>query len=164
MVLDLSSVFTDEGREMPVDCSFEMSSDDSFGSPVYVKGSVQNKTGIVSFTAVVTFRYDTVCARCDCDIRREMSFDIRHLLIKELNDSEDDDLFIVVPDLKLDIDALISEDIYLSLPPRFLCKEDCKGLCPTCGADLNNGDCGCVKQIDPRLSPLAELLNNPNLQ
>ncbi|MBR3961677.1 MAG: DUF177 domain-containing protein, partial [Clostridia bacterium] len=40
------------------------------------------------------------------------------------------------------------------------CSEDCRGLCSNCGANLNGGDCGCnVKQIDPRLAKLAELLD-----
>ena len=42
---------------------------------------------------------------------------------------------------------------------KHLCSEDCKGLCPTCGKDLNEGPCGCGKEVDPRLAVLAKLLD-----
>ena len=45
---------------------------------------------------------------------------------------------------------------------RVLCSEDCKGLCPKCGRDLNEGECGCdLKEPDPRLAVLAQLLHDP---
>ena len=47
----------------------------------------------------------------------------------------------------------------VKFPVRFLCDEDCKGLCPKCGKDLNEGECSCVtKEVDPRLEPLRKLL------
>jgi uncharacterized protein len=48
----------------------------------------------------------------------------------------------------------------LSLPIKRLCDEQCKGLCQVCGADLNEGECGCVvEEIDPRLATLRDLLD-----
>ena len=45
---------------------------------------------------------------------------------------------------------LLRDDILLDLPTKFLCTDDCKGLCPTCGKDLNDGPCQCVKHsLDP---------------
>jgi uncharacterized protein len=57
----------------------------------------------------------------------------------------------------------MDEQLYLQLemefPLRFLCKEDCKGLCQRCGKNLNEGECGCeTKEFDPRLAPLKALL------
>lgn len=58
----------------------------------------------------------------------------------------------------IDLDELVREQIYLALPTRQLCREDCKGLCPTCGANLNVEGCSCAQQeIDPRWSALADL-------
>ena len=51
-----------------------------------------------------------------------------------------------VPDAIVDITDNIREDILLSIPDRFKCSEDCKGLCPGCGADLNEEPCRCKKQ------------------
>ena len=65
----------------------------------------------------------------------------------------------VVPDDQLDLDQLLTEDILLDLPSKFLCSPDCKGLGPICGKNLNQGDCGCEKDtVDPRLAILKELL------
>jgi uncharacterized protein len=57
----------------------------------------------------------------------------------------------------VDLDELVREQILLGLPSRRLCREECKGLCPKCGADLNAGDCSCEQgEADPRWSALAE--------
>jgi uncharacterized protein len=59
---------------------------------------------------------------------------------------------------EIDLDEVVREQILLGLPTRLRCREDCKGLCPTCGADLNESECGCQKQeIDPRWAALASL-------
>jgi len=59
------------------------------------------------------------------------------------------------------IDNLVRETIILSLPLKPLCSENCRGLCPICGADLNKSQCGCVKkEIDPRWEKLKNLLGN----
>lgn len=56
----------------------------------------------------------------------------------------------------IDLDELVREQILLALPSRHLCREDCKGLCPDCGADLNAGHCGCARdETDPRWAALA---------
>ena len=57
----------------------------------------------------------------------------------------------------IDLDELVREQILLALPSRNLCREDCRGLCPTCGADLNAGPCGCAQdETDPRWAALAD--------
>jgi uncharacterized protein len=51
---------------------------------------------------------------------------------------------------EIDLDELVREQLELSLPTRVLCREDCRGLCPQCGADLNQEQCQCQKPMDPR--------------
>ncbi|MDH4027761.1 MAG: DUF177 domain-containing protein [Nitrospirota bacterium] len=70
----------------------------------------------------------------------------------------------VVPDLsfyvddEIDIDELIKEQVLLSVPMKPLCSPECRGICPKCGKDLNEGTCGCeTKGTDPRLAPLEKL-------
>jgi uncharacterized protein len=58
---------------------------------------------------------------------------------------------------EIDLDALVLEQLELSLPPRVLCREDCRGLCDQCGADLNVETCQCTKPMDPRWQALADL-------
>ena len=73
-------------------------------------------------------------------------------------ENEDQDDYIVLPDLVLELDALAEEDLVLNLPSKVLCQEDCKGLCPTCGKNLNDGPCDCKEPVDPRLAGLLDLL------
>lgn len=58
----------------------------------------------------------------------------------------------------LDLEELILSDILLELPTKLLCKEDCKGLCPHCGCNLNHQSCDCNKAYhDPRWDVLNTL-------
>ncbi|HEY6806047.1 MAG TPA: DUF177 domain-containing protein [Pyrinomonadaceae bacterium] len=60
----------------------------------------------------------------------------------------------------LDVDEITKEQVLLLVPTRLLCKEDCQGFCPTCGADKNAGDCSCTEvEIDPRWAALKNLMN-----
>ncbi|MBP3731597.1 MAG: DUF177 domain-containing protein [Mailhella sp.] len=58
----------------------------------------------------------------------------------------------------LDLASLLWEEFSLALPVKPLCRQDCKGLCPVCGKNLNQGDCGCTSEAgDPRLAALRRL-------
>ena len=58
----------------------------------------------------------------------------------------------------IDVDEVVREQILLALPTRLLCGEECRGLCPTCGADLNQAHCSCERrETDPRWAALASL-------
>ena len=60
----------------------------------------------------------------------------------------------------LDVTELLRDELLAGQPMKNLCKADCKGLCPVCGANLNDGDCGCDKHIvDPRLAALKAIMN-----
>src|ERR1044072_8788140 len=59
----------------------------------------------------------------------------------------------------IDVDEIVKEQIVLAVHTRMLCREDCKGICPECGADRNTGDCGCTtNDIDPRWAALKNLI------
>jgi uncharacterized protein len=64
--------------------------------------------------------------------------------------------------VQLDLGEVVREQLYLSLPLKRLCREGCRGLCPTCGKNLNAGGCGCPppeQPEDPRLAPLRGLID-----
>ncbi len=64
---------------------------------------------------------------------------------------------------KINIDNDVRDYVLLSIPMKKLCKEDCRGLCPKCGKNLNEGSCNCLKsKIDDRWLPLLELKNKIN--
>ena len=157
MTIDLLPVFDNEGERVDIDYSFR-EEDEAFATPVSVKGFVENRTGIVSIRADAKFDYAAACARCNKPLLRHATVPVKHVLVPHLEDEEDSDEFIVVEDRRLDVDALVNEDVYLAIPYRLLCRPDCKGLCPVCGADLNEGPCACEKPADPRWDALKDLL------
>jgi len=59
----------------------------------------------------------------------------------------------------IDVDEIVKEQILLAVPTRMLCRDDCKGICPECGADRNKGDCNCtIDDTDPRWAALKNLI------
>jgi DUF177 domain-containing protein len=61
----------------------------------------------------------------------------------------------------IDLDPLVREQVLLALPMHAVCREDCKGLCGSCGQNLNEGECGCARaQVDPRLAALKNIKLN----
>ncbi len=158
MIIELRRFF--ENDDIKQDFSYEFDAEDEIiASSVSVKGYVKNATGIVSISAEAVITVSTQCAKCAKDIRKKLTVPVKHFLIDQLNDEDNDD-YIVVENFSLNLDELVLEDIYLSLPTRFLCKNDCKGLCPYCGKDLNEGVCDCKKPVDPRLAALQALLTD----
>ena len=88
------------------------------------------------------------CDRCLSETRAILSGRIDEVLelaipgqIIEENDENDGGLEVV--DGRVDLTELLSEFFWLAWPFRFICREDCAGLCSRCGADLNHGLCGC---------------------
>lgn len=61
---------------------------------------------------------------------------------------------------RIDLGALVDEQVNLALPLKPLCRQDCRGLCPHCGTNLNGQTCGCTETVvaDPRLTALKKLL------
>ena len=63
----------------------------------------------------------------------------------------------------LDVDKLVSDEIVVALPTKVLCKEDCKGLCPVCGTNLNHSSCSCDRTVgDPRMAAIRDIFKEFN--
>jgi len=85
------------------------------------------------------------------DVREEPNSDEIEVGLDELDES-------LVIDGKIDIAEVVREQILLALPAQVFCGDDCKGLCPKCGANQNLIDCKCAdKEIDPRWAALRNL-------
>jgi uncharacterized protein len=68
----------------------------------------------------------------------------------------------VSDDAHLDLSPVLREDFLLSVPMHAVCRPDCKGLCPQCGKNWNEGPCDCAEEdVDPRWSGLSDLLKEP---
>ena len=160
MIIALENLFNGGIKSVPLSYEFDFS-DHEFGgvfpftTPVKLEGEITNTAGIVTVSAKISFVLETCCDRCAANVKLPFEVEMEHGLVASLNDEENDD-YILVEGMKLDIEELTSEDIYLALPGKILCKEDCKGVCMTCGADLNEGTCDCRKEIDPRWAGLFD--------
>ena len=163
MIFELEPIFNTVGASLPVD--YEMDLADvplnnvhPFTEPVHIRGEIRNRAGVVSVSAAAQFTLEMACDRCAREMRLPFDLPVEHVLVRELNDESNDEL-ICLESARLDLDELATEDIILSLPTKFLCREDCKGLCPACGQNLNDGPCSCKKSVDPRLEGLLQLLD-----
>ena len=165
MIIDLKRIFVNENSSLPIEYSLDMSNVDFSGcyplkKPVEIKGSVTNKASLVELDAAVTYIYEADCDRCGVYTAKKHTLHVQKSLAPSI-EGEESDSILLTPDMKLDLDELVYSEVLVSLPMKHLCNEGCKGICPKCGKNLNEGKCGCPeKEIDPRLSALADLLNN----
>ena len=136
----------------------------SFPSPMKVKGQITNASGYMVMTVTLSLEFSASCARCLSPVCDTFTLDLEKTvaprnLLGDLDEDKLDD-YAIVEDGFLDIDELMLLQLEMEFPIRFLCHDDCKGLCQKCGKNLNEGKCDCVtKEIDPRFAPLQKLLD-----
>ncbi len=164
MIIELESVFNTEGLKVPFSyelslAELEFSGCTPITTPVKVSGSVENKAGIVNLKATAELVYEAPCDRCAENVISQFAFPIEHTLVVALESGNSDD-FLEVPNMRLNLDELVEEDVILALPGKYLCNSECKGLCPTCGKNLNEAQCDCKAPIDPRMAVLLQLLED----
>ena len=135
----------------------------SFPSPMKVVGDITNTAGYMRMHISATIDYSAKCARCLKDISGKFILNFNRTVANSgtLQDEDNDD-YVIMKNGKLDIDRELVEEMLLEFPSKFLCEEECAGLCPKCGKNLNFGPCDCPKkkEIDPRLAILQKLLEN----
>ena len=108
-------------------------------APVVLKGMVENAGDVILLKAEAATEIERTWAGAE---------------------NIENDAFIYESDL-LDITEPVRESLLLAVPLQALCREDCRGLCPVCGADRNEGDCGCdTTSVDPRLAALKQFIKN----
>ena len=119
---------------------------------------VQEEMAVVEGT--LSIEVTMPCSRCLKPVRVSVEAPfLEHFKVGSAPQTgEEADLFIAVPDNEVDLTPYVEEAVQLELPLVPLCAEDCKGLCPECGTDLNEGECGCDRTpVDPRLAALKDL-------
>ncbi|HBZ01851.1 MAG TPA: hypothetical protein DEO84_11085 [candidate division Zixibacteria bacterium] len=136
-----------------------------FPQPIEVELSAAKSGDEILMQGVVSTAVEMECARCleifEMDINPRIQFVIQLLDISEPQPSEDDD-FVILPKTtgEYDISQRVREAILLELPLKPLCSETCKGLCPMCGVNLNEGECDCTPdKTDERWDSLKQLFD-----
>lgn len=164
MLLQCRSLFMGEVKSLPIDTELDFSQVEYQGvcpitEPVRVVGAITVSAGVVQLKARATFVFNGRCDRCLGAFERAYDVPLEHILVATLEDEENDE-YILLDQYQLDLADLTLADILLELPYKSLCREDCRGLCPMCGKNLNEGLCGCThKSVDPRLAVLGQLLD-----
>lgn len=93
------------------------------------------------------------CARCLKPERRRL--DIPFELETDMDERD------YIDGYNLDVDQLVHDEALMVWPERVLCREDCKGLCSTCGQNLNDGSCDCERtDLDPRMAKILDIFSN----
>lgn len=133
-----------------------------------VQGRATRSSREVRVQGRVSARAEVDCGRClkSVDVPVEVEFDVRYVPASDYEQvetaelQEEDLSFSVFEEEAIDLDELVREQVLLALPTRALCSEECKGLCPACGADRNRQPCDCeTKETDPRWGALKDLVN-----
>lgn len=162
MKINIASVLKNEGASMDFSGTTEMGSFTFMGSPiefaedVSVKGTVLNIGGTIEVSADITGKYKTQCSRCCDDIVQSVECDLFESVRSDFSDADAECLSLC--GTVLDIDGAVKACVFNSVPLKFLCSEDCKGLCPVCGTNLNKGECNCDTAVyDPRFAILRNL-------
>lgn len=163
MKLDLREIINIPDSKVEFDYSPDLTSLET-GSVIKIKqdahavGDIRNIAGMLVFSAHLTVSVICECARCLKEVETVFELDISANL-SDGEDSDDPDMFFLDGNLA-DVDEIIVNAFVLNTEQRFICSEDCKGLCPKCGADLNVAPCDCREELDPRLAVLGQLLEN----
>ncbi len=163
MIVDLSNLLKAEGSKIRFDSVMKVDELEfngdlySFPEPVNVSGNVFNAGNVLELKAAVSGCIHVKCYRCMREIQRDFSFAMDETLTND--DASEAEEAIRFEGHRIEIDDIVINHILLNTSMKYLCSEDCKGLCSACGADLNEGVCGCKNEdVDPRLEVLKKLL------
>jgi len=163
MRLDLSRIIEVPGASVPFSCILDPTDLDfqqvkTYKSAPHAEGVVKNTAGLLELTG--TLRADMVCLcdRCGAQFDNPKEIKLYAVISEDDSDEDDPDVFPLEGD-GIDLTEILRTLFILNMDTKFLCKPDCKGLCPNCGKNLNLGACECRKETDPRIAVLEQLLD-----
>ena len=167
MVLDMGPMLRGETDRIHIDYLLTpgLPNGAEFNGDAQVLGDITNRAGLMQLHLTATVAYRSSCARCLEPISGNFAVQFDRTVVAagtltEKQVEENVDEYAIIENGKLDLDEEIREELLLCFPMRFLCSEDCPGLCPKCGKPLRLGDCGCPKtEPDPRLAVLKKLFD-----
>ncbi len=164
MLLGLSQIIDRPGASVSFSVSVDLS-DLCYGvsypvsEPVLAEGNVRNTAGVLVMQGSIATTIHGICDRCASEFHRKVEFPIDVVLVTKLESEENEDEWVFpLEGDSADLDDIVRTVFVLNLDSKLLCKEDCKGLCPQCGKNLNDGPCNCRKELDPRFAALKQLL------
>jgi uncharacterized protein len=154
MRLDLERIPTGQS-DLDVTGRFDLDFGTAGPAAVQVAGSlrVDNLEGRCILRGELAAQGLVACGRCLQDYTLEFAVPVELVILRDTGHEDDDSDTPVVHqrDGVVDLSESVREAVVLAVPQMRVCREDCRGLCVQCGADLNQGDCGCTDDdVDPR--------------
>lgn len=150
----LSLAFEEKPKNFPILSEMEKEGDGEFLAPIKVRLKVIRVSDMIEVEGNVETRVRLSCSRCLQDFETPLENRFALTYTRELPDVADapeegaelnaDEMGLVpFRGDEINLQETIQEQVVIAFPLRPLCSQDCKGLCPQCGADLNAGTCGC---------------------
>lgn len=134
--------------------------DETVSGSAFAKGEVTNHSGVILLEGEIKVNLKVSCARCGVEFDYNEPLSLTAKITDKLA-NEDEEEFILMTDSAIDVDELVRSSLILELPSKFLCRENCKGLCPKCGKNLNEGSCSCdTTDRDPRWDVLKDFFGD----
>ena len=108
-----------------------------------LQGLLENRAGVL----MLRYRLHCVpaleCDRCLAPVEKPVDAEFTHVIVTEAATEQNELEYLLAPDAMLDLADVAMTDLRLSMPTKILCSPDCRGLCPQCGKNRNDGECGC---------------------
>ncbi len=147
-------------RRGPVETEAVLAADDpalrelvlNLASPVRVSGQLRGSAERLTFTwsGRIEAKVRGECRRCLAEVELPVSVAVEAIFTPDPDTADDPSVYqIAEPVQAVDLTPAIREELLLAAPAYVLCREDCAGLCPRCGADLNVGPCACAEPPEP---------------
>mgnify|MGYP000910273003 CR=1 FL=1 len=163
MLLGMAQLFGKSGFSMPVRLTEQINDTSDypdvveFLQPVKIEGTLKNENEFFILEAKGDAEVMLQCDRCLAPVKKHLCFKIKERFAHTGKSNEETETF---SGDQIDLTDFVRRGIIGALPMKVLCSEDCKGLCPVCGKNLNEGVCECdTTYIDPRFESLRALFN-----
>lgn len=169
MLKNLTEVFMTQGSVVQEQIPYEA---DSFtcGNETYpivskapcrmTFSNIGTSKALIEGKTEITFQM--FCSRCLKPVEETINLDFSREVFSPdaVNAENDEDIEDFMEGYECNIENLINNEIIINMPMKVLCKPDCKGICKQCGADLNEGECGCDTFVpDPRMAAIKDIFN-----
>lgn len=161
MNFDVSKLFRKKVQTLPFEVTSQLSTIDRdelkifLNSPLNVKGNAYYDGEVVTLVGTITTAVKMQCSRCLNEVSYPISIEFEDEFSK-LDPTEEG--YLISEEETIDLTDMVTDNLILSMPVKVNCDENCKGLCPKCGKNLNKGLCDCTSDdVDPRLEVLKNL-------
>ena len=171
MRINLRKAKEENDQYLDIDLRIDLESIEGFQNvkvkkPVHGKGRIYFTSDGMFLNLTVEALIETSCSRCLKDFEETLQMKLNYEIVspKEAEEMDLEEDIIVVDQDVMDLEKVIIEELIMKVPMKPLCKEDCKGICNSCGQNLEEGSCNCApheevqETIDPRLAKLKGLL------